>query len=180
MKEDIEQIGHSIWRVHHQIIGITHCIKHKIRLCEDGKKLRDLRYSDLPQVHSLTNSHLSNHPSLVEWSEFLSRTLDILCECPERAFQVKKKVRSFLQIPKKIIRADEFSEQSLELKERLETELPPEVYRHMFRINPVNRMRDVNPINITMGWKSPLYQSDIPHPIYWLVILFWLRNNIVI
>ena len=180
VKEDMEQIGHSIWRVHHQIVGITHCVQHKIRLSEDGKTLRDLRYAKLPQVYSLNNSHLSNHPSLMEWSQFLSRTLVTLSESPERAFQVREKVRVHLQIPPKIKRKEDFADQSIELKERFETEISHEVYEHLFRINPVSAKRGVNPINVTMGWKNPAYPSDIPHPIHWLVILFWLRNDIVL
>jgi hypothetical protein len=173
--EDFNKFGHSIWHVKHQLLGITHCVEHRTRLVENKMAVTDLRYANLPQCHEPTSESIPENEDLLEWSQFVYNALQTLAKDPTVGFRAQERVKTLLQIPPITKQQDKDLEIFNSLHRQFEQDTSFAVLNHLFSMTTKHRSHKVNPLKLTMGFKDRL--TTVADPIYWLAILFWLKNE---
>lgn len=177
VEEDLSTIGHSIWHVKHQLLGITHCVKHSVPLQEDFSLLKDLRRGALPQIHRFPLSDNVNE-ELLAWSQFCHDMLILLSNDAGKGAKIVARAREFLAIPK-ITKVKDNSLPIFQiLQRRFENEMPNAVLSHLFPMDVKFKSHKVSPIKKVFGFDK--FSPDRVHPIYSLALLYWLRNDLAL
>lgn len=171
---DKDKNGFSYWHVEHQLPGISHCYIHNTRLITCSVVLSDLRKVSIPQQHNhLEEDCVKQEDFFIEWSQFVYQAFKALQSNPLKAREWKNKVRLYLNPPsKKNILNQHLFEPPLKEFER---EVGSELLSFLFKFYKIRPQNTVNILKITLTYYSLNRYSN---PIYWLVILFWLRKQI--
>lgn len=175
--DDINEYGFSIWHVKHQLPGVTHCYKHAHPLVEDDHKLKDLRKAQIPQFLELSSFINEDSEELCCWSQFIIQVYEKIKLDTLGFPDIKEKLREFLKIPKDVKSRDNNLPIFDYWQEKLDNELPSSISHYLFP-SASKKARKVNIFRLTMGYKNKSDRRKIVHPIYWLVIMYWLRNEV--
>lgn len=176
--KDINEKGYSFWHVRHQLPGVTHCTVHTVSLVEDFELSKDLRSASLPQIENYPAIDSDNNEELLQWSYFINEVYEFINSNSHAGLRAQSKVRSLLQIPTKIMQKDKDLPIFETLKRQFDKDIPKSVLRYLFSAEEKYLLGKVNIFKLTMGYQGGLTQSKIAHPVYWLAILFWLRDDI--
>ena len=171
--EDINQHGHSIWHVKHQLPSITHCYKHLTPLMSDRVTLRDLRSASLPQAYDVPLPVFDNEPLMIEWSQFILLMFERLNSNPELGRVLRERVSNYLGIPSQPRQKDKPF--VVTIQEIMDTEVPLELLEYLFLFYSQEFKRPPSVLWSTLGYS--VYEK-VKHPIYWLIILYWLKDKI--
>lgn len=178
VKNDLEKWGYSYWHSSHQLPGITHCCKHNQLFIEDPSSVRDLRKTSLPQVETLSTQINGDAKELLKWSTFVNSINASILSNILNTSQLRISVQQKLQIPENVKLYDYDLPIFKMLQKKFVLEFPRSVFQYLFSSNNINSHREVNIFNITMGAKYKYDSNKIVHPIYWLAILYWLRDDL--
>jgi hypothetical protein len=173
VQDDIRRFGHSTWHVKHQLPSVSHCYIHQSKLVGDPNSLLDLRKSLLPQVHNFSPPSLENEALLLEWSLFVFSIYDRLNNNPAFGQTLTNRVKSYLSIPEKIKYTD--SKIFKPLQEKFDQDVPLSLCRYLFRFYKDSSKKQPTVLKNTLGFS---YRTKYKHPVYWLIILYWLRDKI--
>lgn len=176
--KDIDETGHSYWHVRHQFPGLTHCTDHKTSLVEDFEQAKDLRRANFPQIENYRTISSDDNEDLLQWSSFINEVYESISLNSQVGFGLQYKVRHLLQIPEKIKQKERDLPIFDALKRQFDNDIPKSILRYLFSSEDKYRLSKVNIFKQTMGYQGGLTQSKIAHPVYWLAILFWIKNDI--
>ena len=171
---DKNKNGFSYWHVGHQLPGISHCYLHDLRLRTCSVALRDLRDVSLPQLHQDINEEIvKQEDDFVKWSQFVYLVFKTLQSNPNKAIEWKNKAQQYLNLPTQSTSINKplFDARLKELEHEVESELLSFLFK-FYKKTPENM---INILRITLTDSG---SSSYRNPIYWLVILFWLRDKI--
>lgn len=171
-KEERKKIGFSYWHSSHQLLGARRCLRHQVAL-HSHKELRYLRFS-LPH-HWIDKSEPINCTAWqIEWQNFIYALAKRIQTAPNEAQKLVLEVKELLQLNRKIKRSDKpyFDKMSDEMV----LDLGKTCLNGLF----VDYLKD-NPRKTNIPWVvfSGFSQAkSIRHPLYYLTILFWLREKL--
>tara|TARA_R110001583_G_C5667601_1_gene410378 strand:- start:3058 stop:3960 length:903 start_codon:yes stop_codon:yes gene_type:complete len=171
---DKNKNGFSYWHVGHQLPGVSHCYLHDVRLRTCSVALRDLRDVSIPEVHlSINEVTVKQESDFVKWSQFVFLMFKTLQSNPNKATEWKNKAQQYLNLPTKSTYLNKplFDARLKELENEVESELLSFLFK-FYKKTPENM---INILRITLTDSG---SSSYRNPIYWLVILFWLRDKI--
>ncbi len=172
--EDIEGYGHSLWHVKHQLPSVTHCYKHRSKLVSDSKLLLDLRKMTLPEGYEFEAPSLNDEPLLLEWSTFVLKIYEQLKKNGQHGEILRSRVRQYLSVPDEI-KAIKGNLVFASMQKQFDEEVPHELLRHLFLFYSHSYKHPQSVLKSTLGY-SP--RPKIKHPVYWLIILYWLKDKI--
>ncbi len=173
ISEDTNIYGHSIWHVKHQLPSITHCYKHQLPLLSDRTKLSDLRSSSLPQMYDLLPHKFENETLMIEWSEFILTMFDRLNLNPKLGGILRERTLNYLDISSDLRLKDKPT--VLTIQKKMDSEVPIELLEYLFLFYSQEFKRHHSILWNTLGYS--VYEKA-KHPVYWLIILYWLKDKI--
>lgn len=173
VQDDISRCGHSTWHVKHQLPSVSHCYIHQTKLVGDPSLLLDLRKSLLPQVHDFSPPHLEDEALLLEWSLFVFTIYDRLNNNPALGQTLTNRIRHYLSIPDEIKQSDNDIFKSLQ--EQFDNDVPLSLCRHLFLFYKKTSKKQTTVLRSTLGFS---FYKKYKHPVYWLIILYWLKDKI--
>jgi hypothetical protein len=171
VKEDKKRFGYSFWHSPHQLASVTHCCKHHKPL-KTHESLNKIDKLALP--HSYLDLHLDenqNYEDLIKWSEFVIRinTSLILGEIiPEL---VKVNIRNYLNLPN--LAKQKYKEKYQEMTDSMFCAIGETLTNHLFK--------KVDGKNRNIIWRLFSGQGKQKHiisPVYWLVVMYWLKDEL--
>lgn len=169
--EDKEMYGVSYWHRDHQVPSTTHCLIHQEPLVTH-ESLRYFREFLLPQ-HCIDMCDVpAGTERLYGWSKYLLGVDRFIRNEPEQIVALKKVVTELLAIPEVV--KQKHREGFNVLLSTLEQDVGGELLNHLFRFYRDGRETRHNILWTTFSGKSTA--KLIRHPIYWLVIIYWLRD----
>jgi hypothetical protein len=173
IEEERQQLGYSYWHQSHQRPSMTHCLKHEIPL-KTHKSLSSIDKLALP------NSYLEeelvvyqNCNELLEWSLFIdmiNKSLILDASLPEK---LKRQMKHQLGLPD--IGKFNDKERYQRITEKMFADIGEILTKHLFKkVNGKNR----NIIWIIFSGRQT--RESILPPVYWLVVIFWLKDKLEI
>lgn len=171
-KEDREKYGFSYWHTEHQIPGSILCGKHQGTLITHRQKLTDLGQATLPHTYSFPNES-SYSDWMSDWNNFILKVFKMLSDDPMLADKLKSQVPKILGLP--VIKGQTGNKVFIEHQLKLDAEVPTELLEYLFKFYTQTFKRPPMILRSTLGFK--VYDKG-KHPIYWLVILYWLKDEI--
>ncbi|MCP4991600.1 MAG: hypothetical protein GY928_37745 [Colwellia sp.] len=171
VKDDKKKLGYSFWHSSHQLASVTHCLKHHQPL-KTHESLNKIDKLVLPHSYlELNLDEYQNCEDLIKWSEFVIRinTSLILGEIiPE---QVKANIRNHLNLPNLAKQKDQEKYQIM--TDSMFSAIGDKLTNHLFKkIDGKNR----NVIWRLFSGRGK--QKHIMSPIYWLVVMYWLKDEL--
>lgn len=168
-ENDKEQLGYSFWHRNHQLPSVAHCYIHGTELlsCDSLRHMSSLTLPASWHPADLSSMPLSSE--LQKWSRFVLKVDRILLESPEVVSKWRSEIWLLLGLPKKI----RLKDRSLfdDLSTQFEAETGYAVLSHLFKAYRDDRDKRPNILWTTLYDRA----KTVRHPVYWLVILFWLR-----
>lgn len=165
--------GFSYWHSSHQLIGATMCPVHSVPLSTH----EDLRFNNfsLPQQWlTKANTMDVSSPWIRQWQPFIYGLNRLISEDHQLPERLRNSVRNHLGLPNKI----SFRHKPLfdELFIQMLASLGDDCLAGLFTCYANDHQRKTNILWVTLSNKNQT--KSIRHPIYWLVILFWLRGEL--
>jgi hypothetical protein len=154
--------------------SVTHCYIHQSKLVTDSKLLLDLRKITLPQVYDFDVPTLTDEPLLLEWSDFVLKIYNQLSKYDKLGELLRKRVRKYLLLPDEI-NTVKGNLVFTSLQNKFDEEVPQELLRHLFLFYSNTYKHPPSVLKSTLGYSTYPKQK---HPVYWLIILFWLKDKI--
>jgi hypothetical protein len=173
VQDDIRLHGHSTWHVKHQLPSVSHCYIHQTKLVGNPHLLLDLRKSSLPQIHNFSPPNFEDEALLLEWSLFVFTIYDRLNNSPKFGQKLTNRIKRYLSIPDEIKYNDPDIFKSLQ--EQFDNDVPLNLCRHLFLLYKNNSKKQATILKSTLGYS---YYKKYKHPVYWLIILFWLKDKV--
>lgn len=171
-KEDRDKYGFSYWHTEHQIPGSILCEKHQQRLITRRRKLTDLGQASLPHTYSFPSE--SNYSEwMSDWNTFILNVFKMLSDDPMLADKLKRQVPQILGLPD--IKGQAGNKVFLEHQLKFDAEVPTALLEYLFNFYNQTFKRPPMVLRSTLGFKA--YDKG-KHPVYWLVILYWLKDEI--
>ena len=174
LSSDKNQFGNSYWHVEHNLPGITHCAKHHVPLV---KSHRIMSFSELRMPHRLKADFIDGvHQAedvLLKWSLFINDVYTLIVNDFSKAASLRQEVLDYLNIP--ILRPIDRREFYSDLLINFEKSMPKEILEHCFLFYQSHNYKKKPNVLLTTIFKDG---QSIRNPVYWLVILFWLREEL--
>lgn len=172
-QEEKGKLGVSYWHSSHQLPGARVCFTHQMPL----HSLDELRYLDFTLPHHWLDKALPL--ALVgdwqrAWQPFIyivSDRIKLDIDWPRR---VKSEVIKYLNLEMGVKRSDRPKFEAL--FETMTQELGQDCLAGLFTAFAPHRQRRPNLLWLTLSGYSQA--KGLRHPLYWLVIIFWLRNEL--
>lgn len=175
VQENHSQLGYSYWHRDHQLPSIAHCVVHNepLMTTDSLKRLSALalpaRYLDLQMVA------VNEVEQLREWSYFVLRIARLIEANQSLPTLLQSQVVKVLGLPARI----KYKHKALfdRLMIQLEQDVGQILLSHLFK-----SWRDGSPRRPNVVWAtlSGLNKNQsLRHPVYWLLILFWLRDRLL-
>jgi hypothetical protein len=171
---DRKKFGTSYWHLEHNLPGISHCIKHQCPLhqIDKVKSLADLKMPHRIRDRNEQPYH-GDSEILMEWSLFVYQLYLQLNTDSSAAERLKAEIMNYLKIPD--LRPSDKRPYYSELLLKMERELSPELLSHCFMFyRNKDYVKKPNILLTTIGNN----QLEVRHPVYWLVIAFWLKEHL--
>ncbi len=173
-EEEHEQHGFSYWHSSHQLLGVRQCFNHKKSL-HTHDRLRYLGYS-LPHQWGNEGEALSLSEWQVEWQVFIEQITCLIKKKPNVAQSLIQEVKFQLGVNDVVKRSDKPKFE--ELSQLMNDSLGNEVLSGLFTSYARDHSKKTNIIWALLSGFTKT--QGIHHPIYWLSILFWLRDELPI
>lgn len=172
VSDDKARTGYSYWHIEHQLPSVVHCSIHGNSL-RSTLSLGHLDSLTLPE-HWVDSCPIPRKTSveLQEWSRFVVKVHKIVSKSPQIASIWRKQIPSILSLPDPLRPGHRRLFDPI--SKTFEAQVGRTVLEHLFKAYRGNWAR--RPLIL---WASLFDQAEtIRHPVYWLVILFWLRADI--
>ena len=168
-KEDRLRYGTSYWHIEHNLPFVTHCIQHGTPLSMFLGS-RSLIATKMPHRLQVTDSVETNVPhDLLEWSRFVVAIYKMICANHSSVLRLRNLIWDRFSLAPITV-----SGRKLYLRrllEGLENMVPSNLLQMCFQFYSDKKRRKSNILYTT--WKRDGIQ--IRHPVYMLIILFWLQ-----
>lgn len=171
-EEDRDNFGFSFWHLEHQIPGVILCGKHRTLLITDRKVLQVLGVATLPHAYAY-QSELKYSDWMLDWNDFVLSIFSMLNSDPSVADKLKQQVDKILDLPESKSLADKKA--LMEHQKRFDTEVSINILQYLFKFYSQVYKYPPTVLGSTLGYKT---YAKGKHPVYWLVILYWLKNEI--
>ncbi|MFT6909809.1 MAG: hypothetical protein ACJAS1_006536 [Oleiphilaceae bacterium] len=167
-----KRLGFSFWHASHQLLGARICPTHQVAL-HSHDELRYLNFT-LP-YHWLGKSEaLSCTAWQSEWQPFIYAVSSAIEADIEWAARVKIAIREELNITDGVKQSDKVTFDKL--FEIMKSDLGQDCLVGLFTAFAPHRKIRTNILWVTLSGYSQA--KGLRHPLYWLVIIFWLRNKL--
>jgi len=172
-EEELSQYGVSYWHSLHQSLGARVCNIHNSSLYSHN----DLRYLNfsLPQHWpGKAQEMVCENSWQSEWQAFIYSLTNNIQKDINFPLKLRKSIRTHLKIEgrikmkDKLIFNDYFAKMSADIGE--------ECLAGLFASYATEQTKKPNILWVTLSGKSQA--NGLRHPLYWLSILFWLRNDL--
>lgn len=171
--EQRKHLGLTYWLSSHQLPGTRVCHIHQTELHSHD----NLRYLDFSLPHQWVGKSV---PLLIEsrwqseWQSFIYIISESISKNPNLVHEIKAEVFEYLGLKQEIKRSDK--PKFDKFMSQMQVELGDECLSGLFRAYAQNGERKPNILWVTL---SPFSLSKgIRPPLYWLSILFWLRDEL--
>lgn len=171
-EEDRDKLGFSFWHAEHQIPGLVLCPKHSEKLVSDQTGITDLSRATLPHL-CVSREHWQLEEWVDDWDCFVLKIFQLLNKDSNLADKLTAQVPNILGLPEFNKPTDNEKLQDHQL--RFDAELPKELLQYLFKFYCKEFKRQPTVLRSTLGYK--VYDKG-KHPVYWLVILYWLKDEI--
>lgn len=175
-EEDRESFGFSYWHTEHQIPGAVLCQKHNQRLTIGTQDLKDIKdLSNIALPHSCDNVQEGEVEEwMFEWNEFVLRVFNVLKRNSDAADKLKMQIPQILGLSPFKRPSDNHNLQTYQ--DRFDESLPDGLLKYLFHFY-TKRFKNRQPevLRSTLGYNC---SKKSKHPVYWLVILYWLRHQL--
>jgi hypothetical protein len=173
--EDIKKYGVGLWHTKHQILSLTHCVKHKVSLVEHDAHSNDLRHCFLPIKTKVEDKQIEACAEMLEWSMFVNAVYKVLRTDPLAGAKIIEKVRKAISMPVNLeLRGDNLDKFD-DLQKNFDSEMPTSITKYLF---PNYSKHKVYLFRSTMGIYQKSKVRQVTHPVYWLAIIYWLRDEL--
>ncbi|ABM04803.1 Transposon Tn7 transposition protein D [Psychromonas ingrahamii 37] len=167
-----KRLGFSFWHASHQLLGARICPTHQVAL-HSHDELRYLNFT-LP-YHWLGKSEaLSCTAWQLEWQAFIYAVSSAIEADIEWATRVKIAIREELNITDGVKQSDKVTFDKL--FEIMKSDLGQDCLVGLFTAFAPHRKIRTNILWVTLSGHSQA--KGLRHPLYWLVIIFWLRDKL--
>lgn len=174
IEEDCSEHGFSYWHTSHQHIGVQVCAKHRCLLHTHDELFKaDFR---LPQQWNDTAMPIQiEYEWQYLWQPFmlqLSAALEEDVTLPER---LRSEVFEYFGVSGNLLYRERGTfDEALKV---MEAELGESFFKHMIACFELECRQKTNPIWVVL-YDYDVMQSRARHPIYMLMVLFWLRDKL--
>jgi hypothetical protein len=110
----------------------------------------------------------------LEWSDFVLKIYNQLSKYDKLGELLRKRVRKYLLLPDEI-NTVKGNLVFTSLQNKFDEEVPQELLRHLFLFYSNTYKHPPSVLKSTLGYSTYPKQK---HPVYWLIILFWLKDKI--
>jgi hypothetical protein len=171
---DKAKYGVSYWHRSHQLCGAKICPIHD-HLLHSHDELKVLDFT-LPHHWLDTAEAMSLQPWEIEWQPFIYRVDRTIKEDPLWPNRVKAQIRIYLncesELPLKQSERKRFDVLALQMT----ADLGQEYMAELFSSSRPDRRLKTNILWATLS--GQVGSAKIRHPLFWLTIIFWLRNEL--
>jgi hypothetical protein len=171
---DMAQYGVSYWHRSHQLCGAKICPIHN-HLLHSHDELKVLPFT-LPHHWLDTAETMSLQPWEIEWQPFIYHVDKTIKADPLWPNRVKAQIRRYLncesQLPLKQSEHKRFDV----LAKQMTADLGQEYMAELFSSSRPDRRLKTNILWATLS--GQVGSAKIRHPLFWLAIIFWLRNEL--
>ncbi|WP_415891124.1 hypothetical protein ACMXYV_07325 [Neptuniibacter sp. SY11_33] len=175
VREQTEELGFSYWVRRHQIPSVTHCFKHgSILLTHPCVKRLDRLALPAKLLGENEFIPVSQNHSLLEWSNFVIEVDRLIASNPDLITLWQSEVKRILALPEVTRHKDKPFFQAL--SKRMESDLGDGILNHLFRAYRDERQSKPDVLWRTLSGLRK--QKTTRHPVFWLVILYWLRDSL--
>ncbi|MFT6909533.1 MAG: hypothetical protein ACJAS1_006255 [Oleiphilaceae bacterium] len=173
--EDIKKYGVSLWHTKHQILSLTHCVKHKVPLVEHNSYNSDLRHCFLPVKAKGKDKQIEACAEMLKWSMFVNTVYETLRTDPLAGAKLIAKVRKAISMPVNLELKGDNIDKFDDLQQNFDSEMPTSITSYLF---PNYSKHKVYLFRTTMGFYHKGDVREVTHPVYWLAIIYWLRHEL--
>lgn len=175
-EKDLSHYGSSYWHVSHQLPSITHCRMHGERLEVALEPVKNLYQEKLPHhVQNWRQSAREDCQSIDIWEQFVIQTNDRCINDLRYGPMLRKKIEQYIGAVGK--NKAQKKRKCNELTPEFEAAVGDSVLRHLFRSHAKSgKLAKLNVLNTLFA--SQKQPKGIRNPIFWLVLAFWLRNEL--
>jgi hypothetical protein len=171
VKEDKKNLGYSYWHNSHQLASVTHCFKHHQPL-KTHESLNKIDKLVLP--HSYLKLNLDDYQNcydLINWSEFIIKVNSSLISGKITPEQVKFEIQNHLKLPDlaKTTHKDKYQK----ITDSMFCSIGENLTNHLFK-SLYGKNRNV----IWKLFSGRGKQKHIMSPVYWLVVMYWLKDEL--
>jgi hypothetical protein len=171
--EEISQYGVSYWHSSHQSLGALTCSVHHTALFSHEK----LRYLDF----TLPSHWLANAIPLSciqdwqkKWQPFIFAVTAKIQNDIQWPIKARNAINEYLNIEKKV--TSKHKPQFIEHFKEMQIDLDGDCLSGLFKGLANERKNKTNILWVTLSGMNK--SSSLRHPLYWLVIIFWLQDKI--
>ncbi len=171
MEEDRSKYGSAYWHNEHNLPFVTHCTRHQEPLLHvpDLKNISKLSMPNRLKPNQIAPVEFTDE--FLQWSNFVVGVYNTIKADPTSVAKFRSMVWSKLEpVPDKIYKRRPYFNKLLA---EIESQVPESLLRHCFQFYADDKRRKANFLYTT-------YKRDgiqIRHPVYMLVILYWLNLN---
>ena len=119
------------------------------------------------------NEGYGNESALLKWSQFINKVYNLIVSDFSNAASLRQEVLNYLNIPQ--LRPTDIRGFYNNLLHDFEEEIPKEILEYCFLFYQSNKYKRKPNLLLTTIQKDG---QSIRNPVYWLVILYWLRNHL--
>jgi hypothetical protein len=171
--EERERLGYCYWHQSHQLPSITHCLKHRIPL-KTHKSLGSINRLALPNSYLKEDMVAYQHCNeLLEWSQFIDKinsSLTLDASLPEK---LRHLIKHQLNLPDLGKYNDKVRYQKI--TDKMFADVGEVLTQHLFK-----KIRGKNKNILWIVFSGRQTRQSILSPVYWLIILFWLKDELAI
>jgi len=171
---DQARLGFSYWHRNHQLPSVTHCAIHAEPLYT-CKELHHIQSLTLPSSWIEEELASANHAELLsDWNRFVLLVDQLLKTNPELIMQWKATIHQVLEIPTQA--SSKHRPYFNNMLIQFEQDIGSVLLAHLFKTYQRSKKNRPNILWATLSGMSTA--CSLRHPIYWLVILYWLRSHL--
>jgi hypothetical protein len=171
IKEDRQRLGYCYWHKTHQLPSMTHCLKHSIPL-KTNKSLSNINRLALP--NSYLNEELEayqNCDEFIEWSKFIGKINSALTLDTSLPDKLRNQMKTQLNLPD--LGKFNHKESYQKITDEMFTDIGETLTKHLFK-----KMYGKNRNIIWIVFSGRKTRQSILPPVYWLVVIFWLKDEL--
>lgn len=173
IKGDQQELGYCYWHKAHQLPSITHCLKHNAPL-KTHKSLGSINRLALPNAY--LNEELDEYQNCVEfleWSKFIVKINTALILDASLAERLRNRIKNHLNLPDS--GKYNHKERYQKITDKMFADVGEVLTQHLFK-----KIRGKNKNIIWIIFSGRQTRQSILSPVYWLIIIFWLKDELVI
>ena len=169
--EDKKVLGFSYWRRSHQLPSIAHCQAHQEPLFSQIDLLQ-MKQLALPEKYlNSASQSVVNESQLIDWSLFVAHIDNMLKAGSIELETLRQKILDHLKI-KPIAKFKDRSKYQ-DLSNEMFSDIGKSITSHLFTLQ---KGKYQNVIWQLLSGKDN--RSSLINPVYWLVVMYWLRNEL--